>query len=311
MASAKPERFVIPGGHEANLCLHGTNGYEFSLSENNRGNVELSTGKRGAEASYLVHDKDSSADVIDAVFPGLGRISVTFQPRGEPRRPEGFPGCKGRDAIAQYGSFRGTLKFRGEQGYTEFDEIYARGKLVESFKEICKASGFQVQTESSTGQTAGLTAQSGDASRKTRFLAVRAASTLPETEGIAAFIAVREERRHAMKIVRTAFAFADTGAFLLTEGNGQPFSATISPPAPFRGSGIFRRNTDSSSSWTGGLAIALPGAGQVHLTGRSFKTSFCRDAGCRFSQKRQRRQLRQGSGSHSQAFWDARLSWSR
>jgi hypothetical protein len=41
----------------------------------------------------------------------------------------------------------------------------------------------------------------------------------------------------------------------------------VQPPSPFTGSGDFLRNADGSTSWTGSLAVPIPGLGTVKLTG--------------------------------------------
>jgi hypothetical protein len=67
-----------------------------------------------------------------------------------------------------------------------------------------------------------------------------------------------------MRILRFAAALGGSETFVFDESLT---SATVRPPFPFTGSGSFLRNPDGSISWTGTLAVSLPGLGSVQLTG--------------------------------------------
>lgn len=59
----------------------------------------------------------------------------------------------------------------------------------------------------------------------------------------------------------------------------EPVTATVGPPAPFLGSGAFSQSPGQAAAWSGSLAVELPGAGAVPLTGPGFTAAFCRGSG--------------------------------
>lgn len=60
-----------------------------------------------------------------------------------------------------------------------------------------------------------------------------------------------------------------------------PRSATIDPPSPFTGSATFQQESSKDFSWTGDLAVELPGIGEVNLAGPKFETELCLGRRCR------------------------------
>lgn len=106
----------------------------------------------------------------------------------------------------------------------------------------------------------------------------------------------------------------------------EPTSGTIDPRRPFAGTATYSKPPGGKATLTGSLAVSLPGADRVPLTGPEFKVALCQSP----QEKQLFRCLRevgkelgsplggtvsagpaQGSGSQSQAFWDVRLPWSR
>jgi len=57
-------------------------------------------------------------------------------------------------------------------------------------------------------------------------------------------------------------------------------SAKAAPPAPFTGTAEYERLGPKKSSWTGDLAVKLPGFGLVALAGPKFRSSLCRNKHC-------------------------------
>lgn len=78
-----------------------------------------------------------------------------------------------------------------------------------------------------------------------------------------------------MAISRSVFTGGDVPGTLTTSLPGEkPATAKLKPPWPFQGEGVYLENSATSHSWTGDLAVSLPGL-QVPLTGPRFKTSLC------------------------------------
>ena len=51
--------------------------------------------------------------------------------------------------------------------------------------------------------------------------------------------------------------------------------ATVAPPAPFSGSATFHLDDPKTASWTGDLAVEMPGLGKVSLTGDGIEAGLC------------------------------------
>jgi hypothetical protein len=294
-ANAKSRFEVTPASHTAELALKGTHGYEISFLERNRSSLQVDVSRPGGSflfaplvaADYRIHEPRVRADEIAGTLPGLGRIAVRFHPVGGPRREAGFsiPGCRGGAIVKQRGYFKGTIRFRGERGYTAAHATRARGEAITHEKEICKRS----PNERSLPQrliAARLQAFSKGRGRRVGF-SVSTLKSAPANSRDSALVSGIVERRHGMKISRYVIAF---GRHVLTLGDSgeYPTSATVLPPEPFRGSAVFERGSLGQNSWTGTLSVPLPGAGLVPLTGANFSASLCQKGGCTFSEPRRR-----------------------
>ena len=78
------------------------------------------------------------------------------------------------------------------------------------------------------------------------------------------FLASIGEKVDGVAILRSASALGGPQTFSFDESLS---SATITPPAPFTGTGTFQRNTGGSTTFTGSLTVQMPGLGSVPLTG--------------------------------------------
>ena len=261
--------------------------------------VELSSGHVSAE--YVVIGKRSRGR-FNARFGKLGRLSLEFRPAKRPRSERCEPV---RDGI--YG---GRITLAGERDYTRVDATRARGAGLVSLGKDCVASSSGVpRTGLSTHLHAIDKRPGGGAS--VSVLDIRG-------RGRVLVQALLEERRSKMTVWRTAFAWVGGPNTFISSGPGvHPAFAFLQPPKPFAGSALFEETGEAASSWTGDLSAWLPGAGRVRLAGPTFSSNLCREPatgpGCSFEPTVQRPLWgeAQGSGSQSQAFGEARLSWSR
>ena len=163
-----------------------------------------------------------------------------------------------------------------------------------------------------------------------------------ERFALAVAVAGTWERRDQVRIARDYLTFEDGDALLASRPGAERTTATIALPKPFSGSAEYQQAPGSPAAWDGSLAIRLPGAGRVPLAGEGFEADLCQAESfkqfvkclnSRAEEPRTTRLLRstssasarservdallarvassQLSGSQSQAFLDARLSWSR
>ncbi len=299
------------GGGLSVLFLRGSDGYQVQLMTIGR-TVVLEAGKARVGALYAVRG-NVSGDRIGARFGKLGRVAVKFSPVGRRSGRKKSERCPDGGPPIEFGVFRGTIRFRGERGYTTVDARRAFGVVVHPRRRPCGPS-----------LRAGLSAAFGRRSLNTQLTAIsKRKGTVTSFElsrrgrSRLSLEASRQERRGKMRIFRqTSTVVGGENAFISSGPGVQPSLAFVVAPKPFSGSALFEEESDSSASWTGSLAAWMPGAGKVGLTGEGFALSFCRRAsdqpGCN-PQPPVRKPLwiPQGRGSQSQALREARLSWSR
>jgi hypothetical protein len=274
----------------AEFSLRGSNGYRITVSaeldsipasagpESVTSPVELSVKGHSGTAQYSVSGQ-VTANTIKARFGRLGRVSVRFRPSGHQRRVRVPKKCiENRLPVvtATLGSFVGTIEFRGERGYTNVSARRAKGGIGDPLADTAKKLVCDFH-ESDAERKRELESVSLDASppdARIGFDAGRLFGTWPGLPSPVAgpggirnlFFALASEEQGGMSIIRAAASLGGSEDFVFDDALT---SATVSPPFPFSGSGSFLRNPDGSTSWTGTLAVLLPGLGTVGLTGGS------------------------------------------
>jgi hypothetical protein len=63
-------------------------------------------------------------------------------------------------------------------------------------------------------------------------------------------------------------------------GTSPPGEATLTGSSPFSGSSTFQLLSSKKASWTGDLAVELPGLGRVALSGPKFYAGLCEGIKC-------------------------------
>lgn len=284
LASAKPGYVVFPGYHEVELELEGSHGYSIQVTKTDRF-VEMFVHSNTDTAVYLIRRRQTDDDGIEAKFPGLGRISVEFHPAGPPQKEGGFfPPCNGGETTKQPGYFQGTIRIRGERGYTSAHAGRASGDVATVTKEICKRSDFNHSKATPAEGETRLFATSGPKHGRSVALSADTVNFRSTVETF--FVGFTFEQREGMGISRQALVRGAAADLALGDTGDYPASATIMPPAPFNGSAAFQRVPGGKNSWTGNLGVDLPGLGRVALAGPSFSAKLCRDSGCRPSRRR-------------------------
>lgn len=254
--------------------------------------VSLRVGTHSQFNAYQVRGA-VSGNTIRARFGKLGRLAVHFRrTRTLPvERPAG--GCGGVGAQndagitpqTELGVFAGHVHFAGERGYVHIDVSRARGEVISPIHFDCSdppptirhsshrtldetGPGIdQLDRESESGHVAVLRAESPHRA----FLAIAVGH--PEKAAAYFFGGVRE-RLGPVRVFRFAAAKAPFSTFAFDHKAG---TATVTPPAPFTGSGSFQRNADGSASWTGALEVPLLGIDPVTLTGPGFEPVLAPD----------------------------------
>jgi hypothetical protein len=155
-AAARDGRLASLPSTTAAFSLRGSNGYMIRLQTFRTGRISISAFKGDVDVQYMIHGRPTSRG-LEASFGQLGQVSVRFQ-AGDVRPLDGPPprGCEGHPPVMETGRFRGTIRFRGEQGYTSVSSSSAYGSLLRTFRMTCNVPGGQRPAPAllSAGETA-------------------------------------------------------------------------------------------------------------------------------------------------------------
>jgi hypothetical protein len=249
---------------QAEFSRKASNGFSI-LFEINRGKASLTA--RSGEGAAIYRGKGSLVDGrIRFGLGKLGRISVRFKPDGSVDRLRPPKSCKGREQVVRSGAFVGSIKFRGESGYTRLNARRVHGTMAPPRSWKCPDT-----PDRHFGNAASLPAVLGAYTPHSQvvLIAMGGSELLP----IRFFIAGTSERQGALRISRSALVEGKPASFVVLEDLS---SATISPPKPFAGSASFKRNADGSTEWSGALGVALPGVESIALTGPTFTADLAK-----------------------------------
>jgi hypothetical protein len=296
---AKPGYFFMPRETDARFEVRGSNGYLIGVVATRAGTrhqAKVVVRRGGAATTYRVPAR-VRPNSLRVNLGRLGRIDVHFHART--REAEGnLGGCHGRPPVVETGSFKGLVRFRGENGYTRLSAAHVRGELWNAFREACKFSGGLRARPGRGGPTRGARpmpeavsrAKDQDKSQLTelgaawtgrlRAITISYASIkVPLKRGkvfrLAFAGAEVRERRGRMDIERLALVVPDDDALLLAPPALDTQGATLTLPPPFAGSVSYESRPGATPTWSGSLRVYLPGANPVPLTGKRFVVAFC------------------------------------
>jgi hypothetical protein len=222
----------------------------------------------GAASVYSVPAIGAGPGTVDAGLGALGRIAVSFRASGE-RIVTTLPCGHGSPTrvVRRLGTFAGTIRFQGEQGYTAVAATSARGSVGTPLPADCRALvPASASTSSSSPPLRPLTGDAAlaavDPGAGSSFRAVTGLG------GVSFRARVRERNADGVVVVRRAYAGAPLSAFAF---NRSLTWAAVTPPAPFSGSARFAAG--SRPGWRGGLRVTFPGL-SVPLTGAGFRSKL-------------------------------------
>jgi hypothetical protein len=259
--------FAIPASHGYRLVVIAT----AAPHRHGNGEVIVAAMRKGAEVAYfapalVVSDPSRTpgaefgvATSIRANLGELGTISLDLKPSGGKKR---FPSRCG-DAAPSYvtGSYEGSFKFRGEEGFTKATTARTR------FRPDLIADLFCPDRTTSELRGPGLAGAGLFVRSNTGRLEFRAIQNHPGGPvNVQAFV---EEEREAIVIDRIVEEREPSSIF-----SHDPMlrSAAISPHGPFSGHALFHRR--ATRQWTGNLEVDFPGRSNVPLVGSDFHASL-------------------------------------
>lgn len=269
-AAGSVDKYFSAGG--ARFTLQSENGYTIAV-ERFRRRVTLSAVHGGksffAATSYSVPSK-VLPQRIDAQFGRFGRISVRLRTE-RMRKGELEEQCTGRPETVRYGVFVGTIRFRGEGGYTSVDTRHAKGQWNSGEKIKCVFPNLRPAPGPPAHGSRQVPPSLGAAQGRHRGFGVEFSGGKRRSILISAF---SQERRGRISVFRNAFAEAPPASF---DFAADLSSATVRPPRPFHGEASFQR-TPAGPTWSGTLKVDFPGRDDVHLAGPRFESRLARDS---------------------------------
>jgi hypothetical protein len=192
---------------------------------------------------------------MQANFGALGEIAVTFHPSGQAKRER--PSCGGKSLAFDSGSYEGTIRFNGEEGFTSVEATSAEGDLGFLLDILCP--GISGGSGGSAVPGAELNAYVGPSRQRAHVKVVKnrpSARAHYETDV--------SEVHDGVSINRFANAVEPASTFVF---DPKVQTATLQPSAPFSGIGRFNRAAKPENRWSGNLTVDLPGRAGVALTG--------------------------------------------
>jgi hypothetical protein len=254
--------------------------------------------KRESATAYLAHGTVTPTS-IDASFGDRGEISVRFHPSGREMRATRRAGCarSSNRVIAQLGLFAGQLRFRGEGGYASAEVHRARGRSIRlNALNGCLAglvppspaawlpppqapsqlpvSGDGPTRPRSAPGAPGVATHPDGRSKPVTLIASRKQGVewtifgaRVRDEGMSRFVALDQAVDGRVGIVRFASVRGPSAAFRFEPSLAR---ASVIPPVPFGGEGIFEHGVGGTKSWAGSLTVSFLGAPRVPIAGALF-----------------------------------------
>jgi hypothetical protein len=201
--------------------------------------------------------KDPSS--ISADLGSVGHVSLTFQPSGAKKVTKvDFSGktedCVGATKVVRrLGNFVGSVSFQAENGYTTAEATSVPGTVGTSPMRSCTTIPKHAPEEETLPERPTFLAVGGEAA----FFASR-------DSGATRFTAFEsEDLGDGILVFRTATAIGKPDLFPFDPSG---LRASVRPPAPFSGTGVYRDTRAGSRTWSGDLSVAFLGV-QRSLTG--------------------------------------------
>jgi hypothetical protein len=287
---------LLPAGSLAaeptmHLGLPASNGYTLRVkTEGSQAIVSVWRHRPGGpslSSTYYANNSAGPEEGIVADLGAAGKIDLRFTPNGEtktihiPRGKSRRPGCRYPQRLTrELGTFTGTIAFHGEHGFAAAEAAAVPGSIGPSAKPRCRGETRFVRPAPGAPPTPfgpehvrllgnAFFAVHSHATRESPGTTYLLVST--EGEKVLYFAARIEVVEEGLAIQRTVEVSAPRSSFSYA---GDLSSATLQPPAPFNGTATYSARRELLG---GDLAVALPGADPLGLTGRDYDVRF--DAG--------------------------------
>ncbi|HEX4732043.1 MAG TPA: hypothetical protein VH299_12295 [Solirubrobacterales bacterium] len=293
-ALAKPGFYRVPASTGFDFTLHGSDDYKIDVVGQGREvfvQAATTVGRRTeAAVDYRVHGrKVLSGSSIDVRLPGVARFKAEFVSKSVSEEKTTEDGCTGGQMVEK-GYFVGSLVFHGERGFTKVDAGRVPGTISRapaqrcprqsSFEEVPRPAGEESAGAESGERTVQLIA--GERRRGLSLLGEHVETTAGGLGSTQSFLTVSVSgRSHGLDTSHILIAFGESASSFGVSAPGvSPPDATLAPSSPFSGSATFQLKNSTKASWSGDLAVELPGLGTVPLAGPKFYSGLCEGEIC-------------------------------
>lgn len=247
--------------------------------------ITLEIERKGRLATYKAPGEVTETG-LKAQFGSLGLIDVEFKPT-ETRTDEPPKGCQGRPSTLSDGLFVGTIRFTGEHEYVRIETSQAKGSL-NVWRESewrCHRRRRPARPEviarprpalrphrqsKAKNESATLAALS----RRCQCFFLAFAEPGRRKRRSTIFAGAQFEEREGMEISRVTSAKAGAAAFAFNHEAG---TATVHPPLPFTGHGIFKRRPHGRDLWRSTIQVPLLGADPLRIGDPGFRANLVRE----------------------------------
>lgn len=266
--AAKPKGLTL-----SSFKLKGSHGYRIDvIAAQGGGGKALALLMAGFQNLSATYEAPAEAGPgVHADFGALGDLDLSFH-RKRRQVEQLSRSCK---VVTENGVFRGDLTFSGEGGYTSAEAKAVSGEVSRFPNGLCFLESFRRASGSSTPpflQATSLVARSRTANGSIELEASEM------KVGRDAFLSAKvKEKTGEVKIVRSA-AVALTKEALVFGPGKPPRTADLKLPPPITGSAHFEDPVGGPPTWTGTLAISLPGAPELAFAGPDFVAKTCLNA---------------------------------
>jgi hypothetical protein len=265
--AAKPKGLTL-----SSFKLKGSHGYEIEALAGQEGSgttfAAISATFQSLGATYEAPAEPGSG--MHADFGALGSLDLNFH-RKE-RHIERFrKDCK---VITEIGVFRGRFNFSGEAGYTSAEATAVSGEVTKFPDGVCFLDDFRRAPAPTLSLPPFLRGTLLVARSRTANGSIELEASKMNFDPEPRLSVQVKEKVGAIRIVRSASARLAKHGLVFGPGK-PPRSADLKPPPPFSGTARFGDPTSGPPTWTGSLAISLPGAPGVAFAGPEFAARIC------------------------------------
>ena len=268
---AGPEQGTVV---QVDLELTASNGLRARLENSEDGIVTLALWRKGQSASYEVPGKATEGG-LKVRFGRLGLIDVAFTPTKTLSSTEPGEGCTGAPRTLREGVFAGTIDFTGERQFVRIEGPQATGTMsvisqwecpeIEAMEPFARVSHLLATT--SRGEKGKRESATLYAGRRSCSCYFAAGVHHRRSGGKSIFLGFKLEKREGMEITRGTGAHGPASAFDFDHAAG---TATLRPPAPFRGHASFQARPHGREPWRSTIRVPLLGAKPINTGGPGF-----------------------------------------